>query len=106
LSKEFAGEWEGALDVRGKVQRVVLKLAAGADGAAAATLIAEQRDSTMEIPITTVWIRGKELDMEARAVSGMYRGAIDASGDISGEWSQGAVHLPLQFKRISPDAKR
>jgi hypothetical protein len=105
LSKEFEGTWEGTLDVGGKVRRARLKLSPAADGTATATLISVDKGN-LEIPVTTVTLKGKELHLEARAVSGTYRGTLGASGEIAGEWSEGPNHFPLTFKRVSSEAKK
>jgi hypothetical protein len=101
LSKEFDGTWEATLDAGGQVRRVGLKLSPAADGTATATLTGKQ-----EIPVTTVTIKDKELQLEARAVSGTYRGTLGAGGDIAGEWAQGPNRFPLTFKRVSSEAKK
>jgi hypothetical protein len=97
LSKEFEGAWEGSHEAGGKVRRIGLKLAAAADGTATATLIAVEQN--LEIPVNTVTIRDKELQLEARAVSGIYRGTLGANGEIAGEWVEGANRTPVTFRR-------
>src|SRR5712692_6113805 len=92
LSKEFEGSWEGTLEVGEKVLRIGLKVSAAADGTATATLISVDQGN-QEIPVTTVTIKGKELQLEARAVSGTYRGTLGANGGIAGEWAQGPKRL-------------
>jgi len=105
LSKEFEGAWEGTHEVEGRVRHVVLKLRAAADGTAMATLIAVDHGN-LEIPVTTVTIKGKDLRLEARAISGTYNGVLGASGQITGEWSEGPNHFPLTFKRVSSETKK
>jgi hypothetical protein len=105
MSKEFEGAWEGVLDAGGKTRRIGLKLAAAADGTAEATLIAVDQGS-MEIPVTTVTIKDKQLKLEVRTVSGTYSGALGGSGEITGEWAQGPGRFPLTFKRVSPETKK
>jgi len=104
LSKEFEGAWEGTLDAGAKILRIGLKLSETADGTATATLISVDQGN-QEIPVTTVTINGTDLQLEARAVSGNYRGILGARGDIAGEWSQGPSRLPLTFKRASSEKK-
>lgn len=104
LSKEFEGAWEGSLYAgNGKVNQIGLKLSSSANGTAMATLISGGQRGEMEIPVTTVTItvtsQGKELHLEARALSGSYQGTLSATGEIGGEWAQGAIHLPLTFKK-------
>jgi hypothetical protein len=98
LSKEFAGVWEGALISGGKTVRIRLKLAPAADGSATAVLTAADQGN-IEIPVTTVTIQGQQLQVEARAISGMFRGMLGTSGEIAGEWSEGSERRPLSFKR-------
>jgi hypothetical protein len=101
LPKEFEGAWEATLDVGGNVRRVGLKLAPADGGIATATLIAIDHGN-LEIPVTTVTISDKQLQVEARAVSGTFRGTLGSEGNIAGEWAQGPDRFPLTFKRISP----
>lgn len=98
LSQEFDGAWEGIFDLGGKARRIELKLLPAADGLASATFIDQ---GNLEIPITTVTIKGKELQLEARSVSGTYRGTLGESGKIAGEWSQGSNRLPLTLTRMT-----
>jgi hypothetical protein len=48
--------------------------------------------------VTSVTIQGRQLQLEARAVSEMYRGTL-GGGEIAREWSQGSERLPLTLKR-------
>ncbi len=105
LSADFAGSWEGTLEANGKVRRIGLKLSATADGTATATLIAMDKGN-LEIPVSTVTIRDKQLDMESRAVSGAYHGTLGVDGTIVGEWVEAANRLPVIFKRVPPEAKK
>jgi hypothetical protein len=100
LPKNFEGVWEGALSEAGKSLRVRLKLAPAADGLATAVLTSVDQGN-QEIPVTSVTIEGGQLQVDARAVSGVYRGTLGANGEISGEWSQGATHLPLTFQHAA-----
>lgn len=105
LSKDFEGTWEGTLEDGGKLLRVVLKLTPAADGIATATLISVDQGNK-EIPATTVTIKEKQLQLEARAVSGTYSGTLGANGAIAGEWAQRTNRLPLTFKRASYETKK
>jgi len=100
LPKDFEGVWEGAIATEGKSLRVRLKLSPGPDGRATA-LLTSLDQGNHEIPVTTVIIEGKGLQVEARAVSGVYRGTLGEHGEITGEWSQGATPLPLTFKHVA-----
>jgi hypothetical protein len=100
LSKEFEGTWEGIISAGGNVIRMVLKLSAAADGTAIGTLTTI--DQNQEIPVTTVTIKGKQLQLESRSVSATYFGTLGANGDITGNWIQLGDGPPLTFKRVSP----
>jgi hypothetical protein len=93
LSNEFVGDWEGVLE--GK--RVGLKLNRASDGIAIGKLIA---DSGLEIPVSTVTISGQQLELESRAISGRFSGAL-TGGEIAGVWTQGRAQIPVSFKRAS-----
>lgn len=103
LSKEFEGMWEGTLDAGGKTRWVGLKLAPAPDGTAIATLIDQ---AYLKIPVTTVTINARQLQLESRAISGSYRGTLGANGEIAGEWSQGPTHSPLTFKHVPTVTKK
>ena len=98
LSKEFEGTWEGTVDAGGQTRHVQLKLSAASDGAATAVIVSVDQGN-VEIPVTTVTIHGKELQLDMRAIAGSYHGTLAASGQIAGEWSQGGQQLALNFKR-------
>jgi hypothetical protein len=44
-------------------------------------------------------VQGKQLELQARAVGGTYRGTLGASREIVGEWIEPSARLPLTFKR-------
>jgi hypothetical protein len=98
MSKDFEGMWEGAVSADGNTRRVALKMSSAPDGTARAVLISVDKGN-VEIPVTTVTLKGKELELEARAVGGTYRGTLGANGEIAGEWIEKTARLPLTFKR-------
>lgn len=97
LTKDLEGTWQGALDADGTSKRVLMKLSAAPDGTAIATLVAVDQGN-VEIPVTTVTVQDKQLQLDVRAVSGSYRGTIGPGGEISGEWTERSVRLPLTFR--------
>ena len=100
LSKEFAGDWLGAIEREGNTLHIALKLASTNSGPATATLVSVDQNNA-EIPIDTVTIHDKDLQLESRAVSGKYVGTLGADGEISGQWSQGTRNVALNFKRTA-----
>jgi hypothetical protein len=103
LPKEFSGAWEGAVEAGGRTREISLKLSATADGIAAATLISRERN--LEIPVTAITVKDKQLALDIRGIAAVYRGTLDAKGEITGEWTQAGKPYPLTFKRTTADAK-
>jgi len=102
LSKDFAGTWQGSIEIQGQELRVLVKLGAAPDGRAVATLVSVDQGN-LEIPATTVIIAEKRLELEVRALSGTYQGTLEANGRIAGEWSQGPIRSPLVLKRVAAE---
>jgi hypothetical protein len=73
-------------------------MSAAPDGTARAVLISVDKGNA-EIPVTTVTLTGRQVELEARAVGGTYRGTLGANGEIAGEWIEKTVRLPLTFKK-------
>ena len=69
LSKEFEGAWEGAVVTDGSTRRIVLKLSAAPDGTAKGLLISVDKGN-LEIPVTTVTLKGNQLELDVRVVGG------------------------------------
>lgn len=105
LSKDFEGAWEGTLNVGEKVLRLGLKLAPVTGGTATGTLVSIDQGNK-EIPVTTVTIKEKELQLDSRAISGTYHGTLGANLEIAGEWTQGPKSLPLTFKRVAAETQK
>jgi hypothetical protein len=100
MSNAFEGTWEGTLETDSQTRRVQVKLAPAADGTATATIISVDKGN-LEVPVTTVTLHDRQLQLEARAISGTYRGTLGADGTIAGEWSEGGLHFPLMLKHVS-----
>jgi hypothetical protein len=96
VSKAVLGTWEGALDVKGTMLRLVLTLANGPDGATGKLVSVDQNN--FEIPVSRITEEGSRLKLVIAMVSGGFEG--DVKGDeIAGTWTQGPLSLPLVFKR-------
>jgi len=100
LVKAFEGTWEGTLDVDGQTRRVRVKLSASVDGTATAVLISVDKGN-LEIPVTTVTLHDQEVQLDARAISGRFRGTLGAYGAIAGEWMEGHMRFTLTLKHVS-----
>lgn len=100
LPKQFEGSWQGTVTRDGKARRVSLKLAPSADGTATGKLIAVD-SGNLEIPLTTVAITNQEIRLEVRSVGGSYRGTLNASGEIVGEWAEATQRMALTFQKAA-----
>jgi hypothetical protein len=96
VAKEVEGSWEGALDVKGQILRLILKVANGASGATGTLVSLDQ--GNLEIPISTITQQGSKLKLTVTMISGTFEGEV-TSGEIAGTWTQGPLSLPLVFKR-------
>jgi hypothetical protein len=97
ITSALEGSWEGTLDVKGTLLRLVLKLSNQADGVATGVLVSVDQGGA-EIPISTIVQSGTQLKLRLPAIAGAYEGAL-ANGELTGTWTQGPVTLPLVFKR-------
>jgi hypothetical protein len=100
LLAAFEGTWEGTLESNGQARRVRVKLSAASDGTATAVLVSVDKGN-LEIPVTTVTLHDTELELDARVISGIYRGTLGADDTITGEWTEGAQRFPLTLKHVS-----
>jgi hypothetical protein len=98
ITKDLEGSWDGSLDVKGTILRLVLKLANGPEGATAVVVSLDQ--NALEIPVATVTQEGQRLKLLITMISGTYEGEVKG-GEIAGTWTQGPLNLPLVFKRAA-----
>ena len=99
IGKELEGTWNGSLDVGGKSERLVLKMANQSDGTAIATIV-DLDGSGIEIPIA-VTQQAEHVGLDIAVVGGSYAGVLNAGTELVGTWTQGPVTLPLTFKRAA-----
>jgi uncharacterized protein len=96
VSKALLGTWEGTLDVKGKMLRLVLTLTNGPDGASGKLVSVDQNN--FEMPVTRITEEGSHVKLAITMVSGGFEGDFKA-GELAGTWTQGPLSLPLVFKR-------
>ena len=99
IGKELEGTWNGAIDVAGKHERLVLTMTNQPDGTATGT-IQDLDGSNVEIPIAMTQ-RAANLTIDVAVVGATYAAELNAGGELIGTWTQGPVNLPLTFKRVS-----
>jgi hypothetical protein len=96
VTKELEGSWEGTIDVKGQILRLVLKLANGANGATGVLISLDQNNA--EIPVATVIQQGSRLKLLVTMIGGTFDGELKG-GQLAGTWTQGPLNLPLVFTR-------
>ena len=96
ITKDLEGSWEGTLDVKGTLLRLVLKLANGPEGATGVLVSLDQ--GSLEIPVATVTQGGSKVKLLVTMISGTFDGELKG-GELAGTWTQGPLNLPLVFKR-------
>lgn len=99
IGKELEGAWNGTLSVSGKQMRIQLALTNQPDGAATGHLL-NLDQGNIEIPIATITQKARSLTLDVKAVGGSYAGELSPeTGELAGTWTQGALILPLAFRR-------
>ena len=99
VTKDLEGSWEGPLDVKGTVLRLVLKLANDKDGAKGVLISLDQ--GAIEIPLSTIAQTGSQVKFTVNMISGAFDGELKG-GELVGTWTQGPLSLPLVLKRSAP----
>jgi hypothetical protein len=97
IGKELEGTWNGTIDVNGKRERLVLKMANHGDGTATGTIL-DLDGSAVEIPIAMT-LKASAFTLEVPAVGASYVAELTAGNELVGTWTQGPVTLPLTFTR-------
>lgn len=97
ITKDMEGTWSGTVQAGGQSLRLMLKLAAGPDGAKGSIVSVDQ--GGVEIPIATIAQTGTHLDLQLPSISGSYVGDLK-DGKLVGTWSQGPGSVPLEFVRV------
>ena len=97
IGKELEGTWNGTLDVGGRQQRLVLRMANQPDGTATGTIVSLD-GSGVEIPIAMTQ-KGSSLTVDVTSVGVSFVGVLNAAGtELVGSWTQGPSALPLTFR--------
>ena len=99
IGKELEGTWNATIEVNDKKERLVLKLANQPDGTATGTIL-DLDGSNVEIPIA-VTQQTSNVTIDVASVGASYVGVLNAGTEVVGTWTQGAIALPLTFKRAA-----
>jgi pimeloyl-ACP methyl ester carboxylesterase len=94
--------WQGVLEVSGTRLRLVLHVSKTADGRLTGSLDSPDQGDAKGLPVDTLTMKDGALHFEMNLISGVYDGKVSSDGgEITGEWKQGALTLPLTFKRTA-----
>lgn len=95
------GTWLGKLAVSGVELRIVFNVARDADGTYTATLDSPDQGAK-GIPVSKVQVENGTVLFEIKAAAALYEGKFNAdASEITGQWKQGGVALPLDLKRVA-----
>jgi hypothetical protein len=97
IGQELEGTWNGTIDVNGRRERLVLKMANRADGTATGTIV-DLDGSAVEIPIAMTQ-KASTLTLEVATVGASYVAVLKSENELVGTWAQGPITLPLTFTR-------
>lgn len=97
--------WQGALEVGGAKLRLVLKISKAPDGTLTATMDSIDQGA-MSLPVDSITIEGKTMRFTMKQIGSSYEGTLNEGGtEVSGQWKQGGVSLPLVFKKADTAAE-
>jgi len=99
IGKELEGTWNGTLEVGGRQERLVLKMANQPDGTATGTIL-DIDGSGVEIPIALTQTTSN-VTIDVASVGGSYVAVLNAGTELVGTWKQGPMALPLTFRRAA-----
>jgi pimeloyl-ACP methyl ester carboxylesterase len=96
----IVGSWEGTLDVGAATLRLVLHIAAAADGTLSAKADSPDQGA-YGLPVDTVSFKEGALQFEMKRLAAAYEGKLNAAGaELSGQFKQGPAAFPLVLKRV------
>jgi hypothetical protein len=96
------GVWEGTLEAGEQSIKLIVRIAADADGGTRAVLDSPDQ-GVQGLPIDALGLEGSTFSFALTRLNAGFRGEMEASGDsIKGEWSQGGGAVPLTLARTGP----
>ena len=98
IGKELEGTWNGTLEVEGRQEHLVLKLANRPDGTAVGTIV-DLDGSGVEIPIA-ITHKAPNVTIEVPMVGASYAAVLKAA-ELTGTWTQSSITLPVTFTRAA-----
>jgi hypothetical protein len=96
---DLQGFWEGTVSVGHMTLRLVLKVEKAPDGTYTATMDSIDQGAA-DIPVKSVRMNDRTVQFQLPLLRAGYAGDLNARAtEMSGEWRQGSVKIPLTFQR-------
>lgn len=97
--KGIEGTWQGSLKVADQELRLVVKLDKKADGAFKGTLDSIDQGAK-DLSLDEISFKEGQVRFELKLAKAVFEGKLNPEGtEITGEWRQGEVKLPLTLKK-------
>jgi hypothetical protein len=94
------GDWEGKIDTGNGTLRVIIHISQAADGKLTGTLDSPDQQGANGIAIGPVTYKEPDLYFASESLASSYAGIMNRdNSEITGEWKQSGLTLPLVFKR-------
>jgi hypothetical protein len=95
------GDWDGKIDTGSSILRVVVHISQAADGKLTGSLDSPDQGAK-GIAIGSVTYKEPDLHFAIESLGSSYDGKMNKdNSEITGEWMQSGITLPLVFKRVS-----
>lgn len=99
------GMWEGTLSVGGASLRLIFKVAKAPDGSLTATLDSLDQGA-LGLPVDKVTLDGKSVLFDLKRLGAAFEAKANAEfTELTGNWKQGGLELPLVMKRTEKETK-
>lgn len=103
VTKSLEGTWSGTIDVEGQTHRIGLRFLNHADGTSTGVI---STNEGIEVAVWRIVQTGSRVQLEVRTVAGSYDGSLDGEAkELVGTWTQGALTVPLTFRRVLAGSK-
>jgi len=97
-SNSIVGDWEGTLSVQGTKLRIVFHVMQNENGSYRSTMDSPDQGA-LGLAVAKTTFDADTLTMDVAVAQGVYTGIYDNEKNcISGTWTQGPYHLPLDLK--------
>jgi uncharacterized protein len=94
------GYWQGTIDLSSGA-RLVLKIRKASDESLAAQVDSPDQ-SLSDLLVDSITLKDQSLHFEMKRLKASYEGKLSQDGsEISGQWEQQGIQLPLTFKRLA-----